>query len=184
VDSIIRATQKNEMKPPQDPVLMPGTTTLVYTSLCIFTVSICVILWAILKGRKISAKIRAFVLHTFKSREFKVFIKGCKPLEKTKNQFTPKEFFEKLNLLTRTYLQTHFGKSFLSTVSPKVQTLFDDFFHSNYEEHILAVSQLCQRSDFVRFSSDSPNVLEDEERFSTLKRIKTAILAFEDGKNV
>lgn len=184
VDSIIRATQRNEIQPPRDPVLMPGTTTLLYTSLCIFSVSVCLILWGILKGRKLPSKFRAFLLQTFKSREFKLFIKGCKSLEKPKNKFTPKEFFEKLNFLTRTYLQNHFNKSFLSTVSSKVQTLFDEFYRSSYEEHINAVSDLCQRSDFVRFSPDSPEVLEDEERFSTLKRIKTAILAFEDGKNV
>ena len=114
VDSIIRATERNEIQPPCDPVLMPGTTTMIYIFLCIFTAALCAIFFAVLKGGKLFAKFRVFIRNTFKSREFKAFLRGCKPLEKRKNKFSPKEFFERLNLLTRTYLQNHFDKSFLN----------------------------------------------------------------------
>ena len=173
VQSIVEKTQKKEIRPIASPLLIPGTTWLVYLIIFLLAVFLTALIYLLIHTKKVISFWNTLVQKRISRKNLKKTTKQIKKLNKKSAKFSDSEFAKELSLISRQFLTTRFKHNFNSVVSSKIyfeiNTIFQDTLPDFIEEKVNDISSILERCDYIRFSGDT----QEEAIFSFVERSTT-----------
>ena len=170
VQSIVEKTQKNEIRPVASPLLIPGTTWLVYLFVFLLTVLLVALTYLLIHTKKVISIWNDLVQKRISRRNLKKTTRQIKKLNKKSAEYSDSEFAKDLSVITRQFLTTRFKHNFNSVVSSKIffelNLIFQDTLPDSIEEKVNSISSILERCDFIRFSG----VTNEDGVFSFVER--------------
>ena len=170
VQSIVEKTQKNEIRPVASPLLIPGTTWLVYLFVFLLTVLLVALTYLLIHTKKVISIWNDLVQKRISRRNLKKTTRQIKKLNKKSAKYSDSEFAKDLSVITRQFLTTRFKHNFNSVVSSKIffelNLIFQDTLPDSIEEKVNSISSILERCDFIRFSG----VTNEDGVFSFVER--------------
>ena len=163
VQSIVEKTQKKEIRPVASPLLIPGTTWLVYFIILLFVIFLVLLIYLLIHTKKVISLWNDLVQKRISKKNLKKTTKQIKKLNKKSAKYSDSDF-------ARQFLSTRFKKNFNSVVSSKIffeiNKIFQDTLPESIEEKIHNISSILERCDYIRFSGST----EEEAIFSFVER--------------
>ena len=170
VQSIVEKTQKKEIRPVASPLLIPGTTWLVYLIILLFIIFLALLIYLLIHTKKVISLWNDLVQKRISKKNLKKTIKQIKRLNKKSAKYSDSDFAKELSIITRQFLSTRFKENFNSVVSSKIffeiNKIFQDTLPESIEEKIHNISSILERCDYIRFSGST----EEEAIFSFVER--------------
>ena len=170
VQSIVEKTQKKEIRPVASPLLIPGTTWLVYLVIFLLTVLLVALTYLLIHTKKVISIWNDLIQKRISRRNLKKTTRQIKKLNKKSAKYSDSEFAKELSVITRQFLTTRFKHNFNSVVSSKIffelNLIFQDTLPDSIEEKINSISSILERCDFIRFSG----VTNEDGVFSFVER--------------
>lgn len=170
VQSIIERTQKKELRPIVAPILIPGTTWIVYLLIFFGIIVLGVVIFILVNTKKVISLWNDFTKKRVSKKNLKKTIRRIKKLNKHSAQLDNNTFAKELSLITRQFLSTRFKYNFNSVVSSRIyfelNTIFQDMLPESIVEKIDSISNILSRCDYIRFSGKE----NEKSEFSFVER--------------
>lgn len=176
------------IRPPHGPVIIPGTTYVLYGIAALFVLVVGLIIYIFLKFEKLAKKAGALYRFLFMSVNLKKSLREIKKLQKKGSELSPSEFALKIVVILRTFLEKRFFLPFSCACTDELQGLFNERFQetfsSDQHEAVHRLYELFLRCDFIRFSSvqKDAHTLGSDERKRLIQKASELLLFFEKGE--
>ncbi|MCR5613807.1 hypothetical protein [Treponema sp.] len=195
VKSIVEKTGNHSMMPPVPPMIIPGTTYVLFLLILLFVVFLILFFRVLLKFNTIRRKWNLYLKKRAYKKNAEDAIKKIKKLIKN-SKATDIEFCSSLQLITRNYLEFRFGYRFSAISSSGVRSVFEQICVGEMSSEVsYAVEDLTAmfvRTDYIRYAHDSIDsqlypptehqaMLAKNERKSLSDVILKAISVFESN---
>lgn len=186
---ILSRYPSDSLRPPKGPVIIPGTTYVLYGLAALLVVIIGLALYAGLKFEKIRTKISSLYHNLFISVNLRQSFRSLRRLQKKESDMSPSEFAQAITTIIRSFLERRFYLPFSCACTDELQLLFNERFKDVYtEEQHDAVHRLYElflRCDFIRFScvQKDTHTLSTDERKRLLQKANDLLLFFEKGES-
>jgi len=182
ISSIIDKTQKKVLQPSAGPVVIPGTTWIVYGLLILVVLFFLVFIFFILRFKKIYDYLRILVHKISLAKNYRLTLKKLSMLEKKTAPIDAQLFASEVSTIVRSYLQYRFNYNFMAVETSKLCTVFNvitgETASNKAQSAIEEIQAVFIRLDFIKFSG-SVATLEKNMSTDLLKRVYTAIAYFE-----
>ncbi|OJF77149.1 MAG: hypothetical protein BKP49_03165 [Treponema sp. CETP13] len=156
ISSIIEKTQKKSLQSPVGPVVIPGTTWIIYALLVLGVVLLFLIILAIARFKSVSKFINLFMYRIFLNKNYRTALKTLTKLEKNISQIGIKNFASGVTDEIRRYLQNRFDVQFSSVETSKLYTTLNTkmagLLSDNATNAIESLQTICLRLDYIKFS--------------------------------
>jgi hypothetical protein len=195
VSPILQKEDDMSLRPPNGPLLLPGTVYALYGSAVAILLLVVVLIRLIVKWPVIcNARREKKILQSY-ARNAKELFRRLDRLEKIGAQMSDGQFCADLQQLIRRYLDFRYGYHFSTVITPQLMTAFDDVTAgtlSDKKRHSAEqLTAVMSRTDYIRYAHDSidskrlpPDLYEaklsEEEREQLLKMIRDAVDGFEE----
>lgn len=194
IKSIVEKTKITVMQPPVPPLIIPGTTYVIFLLVLISVVLLFSVFRLILNTKNIRRKWKRFLIRHSYWQNAKNAVKKIKRLVKN-TKLSDIEFCAELQSVTRNYLENRFGIPFSSVSASALHEMFERIALEDMDTAIaFCVEDLCQmfiRTDYIRYAHDSIDsqlyppaehqaVLVSYERVSLSDMVLKAIDTFEN----
>ncbi len=186
--SILSRYPSDSLRPPKGPVIIPGTTYVLYVFAVLLVIVIAFGVYIVLKFEKIQKKILAWYHMLFMSVNLKQSLYALKRLQKKVDEILPSEFAQTITIILRSFLEKRFYLPFSCACTNELHLLFNERFKDTYtDEQYDAIQNLYTlflRCDFIRFSfsQTSSQILSSEERKKMLQEAHNLLVFFEKGE--
>ena len=158
VESIVEKTNSTVMAPPVPPLIVPGTTYVLFVIIVLILLFLILLFRLLFAFNKIKKKLQLFL----KKREYKknaeLTIKKLKKILKN-SKLTDIEYCSKLQTITRNYLEFKFDYRFSAISSSAMRDAFKRISYGIIPEEIaFAVEDIIAmfiRTDYIRYAHDS-----------------------------
>ncbi|NLK45627.1 MAG: hypothetical protein GX297_03125 [Treponema sp.] len=181
IRSVAEETGTSVLQPPSAPLVIPGTTYVVY--LCVFGVALLFMILTVLllRFRQIKVFIQNLLLKSKRYYNVRKFSRFLRVFLRAKGNFQNDVLSaEKISKEVRRYLEQRFNLEFESAVTSEILTIAQDFFEPCCMENLSAVQKVLARCDELRFSGEEQKkTFLNDERATLAIQLKTAILHFE-----
>lgn len=170
VQSIVKKTGTNEIRPVASPLLIPGTTWLIYIFLFLIIIFLSLTVYLLIHTKKVISFWNNYIQNRISKKNLKKTVKQIKKLNKKSAKYDDSNFAKQLSIITRQFLSTRFKHNFNSVVSSKIwyeiNNIFQDTLPDFIEDKVFVVSSVLERCDYIRFSGDK----EEDSSFSFVER--------------
>ena len=170
VQSIVKKTGTNEIRPVASPLLIPGTTWLIYIFLFLIIIFLSLTVYLLIHTKKVISFWNNYIQNRISKKNLKKTVKQIKKLNKKSAKYDDSNFAKQLSIITRQFLSTRFKHNFNSVVSSKIwyeiNNIFQDTLPVFIEDKVFVVSSVLERCDYIRFSGGK----EEDSSFSFVER--------------
>lgn len=170
VQSIVKKTGTNEIRPVASPLLIPGTTWLIYIFIFLIIIFLSLTIYLLIHTKKVISFWNNYIQNRISKKNLKKTIKQIKKLNKKSAKYDDSNFAKQLSIITRQFLSTRFKHNFNSVVSSKIwyeiNNIFQDTLPDFIEDKVFVVSSVLERCDYIRFSGGK----EEDSSFSFVER--------------
>ncbi len=170
VQSIVKKTGTNEIRPVASPLLIPGTTWLIYIFLFLIIIFLSLTVYLLIHTKKVISFWNNYIQNRISKKNLKKTVKQIKKLNKKSAKYNDSNFAKQLSIITRQFLSTRFKHNFNSVVSSKIwyeiNNIFQDTLPDFIEDKVFVVSSVLERCDYIRFSGGK----EEDSSFSFVER--------------
>lgn len=188
VKSIVENMQKTQLQSIIGPLVIPGTTWIIYLLLFLALCLIVALFVFLANLQKFVFSFKRFLVSFKQKMNYRKTVKKLKTLNKNAAKYENKEFANELSVIIHSFLTTRFSTNFYATTSTqipqKMNEMFEGLLPPEIVEQIDSLSVILFRLDFIRFSG-----VEDEtadfsfvERSSVTNSLLDIFFAFE--KNI
>ena len=185
IKSIVNYTGASDLRPSKAPLLIPGTTWVIYI-LSIIGITVLVTLVIILiKFRSFRKKVHAVVSACLVVKNYHSLKYQLRKLMKGKKPVTDAQFADIVSHLIREYISCRFAYNFRSETPAGVVEAFEritcGLFSVEVGEAVQELSDVLIRCDYIRFSGDvgENGVLPAEERVRICVSVINAAVCLE-----
>lgn len=197
VKSIVEKTGNNQIRPPVPPMIVPGTTYILFFLILIFIILLIFIFRILFKFNSIRRKWNLYLKKKAFKKNAEDAIKKIKRLLKN-SKLTDIEFCSNLQFITRNYLEFRFDYRFTAISSTSIRGTFEKICAGSIPNEIAYavenIAAMFVRTDYIRYAHDSIDsrlyppsehqaVLVKTERKSLSEMILKAIECFESEEN-
>lgn len=190
VKSIVNYTGATELRAAKAPLLIPGTTWVIYLLSIVGIVLLVVIIVILIRFRTFRKKVRTVVSSLITVKSYHSLKYQMKRLTKSKKPVTDKQFASAVSHLIREYISCRFSYNFRSETPAGVVTEFErlscGLFSVEAGVAIQSLSDVLVRCDYVRFSGDDgeAGTFPQEERQRICGEVINAAVCLEkDDRN-
>jgi hypothetical protein len=170
VQSIVKKTGTNEIRPVASPLLIPGTTWLIYIFIFLIIIFLSLTIYLLIHTKKVISFWNNYIQNRISKKNLKKTVKQIKKLNKKSAKYDDSNFAKQLSIITRQFLTTRFKHNFHSVVSSKIwfeiNNIFQDTLPDFIEDKVFVVSSVLERCDYIRFSGGK----EEDSSFSFVER--------------
>ena len=185
IKSIVNYTGATELRSAKAPLLIPGTTWIIYL-LSIFGIVLIVALVVILvRFRSFRKKVRTVISSFITVKNYHSLKYQMKKLTKSKKPITDKQFAAVVSHLIREYISCRFAYNFRSETPAGVVEAFEalskGLFSVEAGEAVQMLSEVLVRCDYVRFAGDDGEngAMPTEERAEICNSVINAAVCLE-----
>ncbi len=190
VKSIVNYTGVTELRPAKAPLLIPGTTWVIYLLSIVGIILLVVLVVILVRFRTFRKKARTIVSSFITIKNYHSLKYHMKKLTKSKKPITDKQFADIVSHMIREYISCRFSYNFRSETPAGVVEAFErissGLFSVEAGEAIQMMSEVLVRCDYVRFAGDSGEngVISVEERAQICSNVTNAAVCLEkDERN-
>jgi len=194
VASLAEKTNSTTLRPPSPPVLIPGTTYIVYGSVVLLIGALVILVRVLMNMQGIVDAWNRMVQRIGYSRNAKQTLKKLKILAQSGKTLDDRAFCEQLENTERKYLEYRFGYPFTSLTSDRFEQVFETLTGGTMSLaqslRIEELGSMLRRADYIRFAYGSLDaekipvnkyaaVLGDNERDALIATAEGAVHFFE-----
>lgn len=159
VSSILEATGETSVKPAMGPILLPGTTYIVYGSIFLGIILLSLVIFTISKSSKIIRFFKNIIIARRYKKNYKKSLAMLKKLGKNSQNISYKEFAEELQKIMRSYFAFRFSDKIYNLATAEIVGWFNSVYNlilpEQAETAIHLFYEIMLRCDFLRFSGNS-----------------------------
>ena len=159
VSSILEATGETSVKPAMGPILLPGTTYVVYGSIFLGIVLLSLVIFTLTKSSKIIRFFKNIIIARRYKKNYKKSLAMLKKLGKNSQNISYKEFAEELQKIMRSYFAFRFSDKIYNLATAEIVGWFNSVYNlilpEQAEKAIHLFYEIMLRCDFLRFSGNS-----------------------------
>ena len=159
VSSILEATGETSVKPAMGPILLPGTTYVVYGSIFLGIVLLSLVIFTLTKSSKIIRFFKNIIIARRYKKNYKKSLAMLKKLSKNSQNISYKEFAEELQKIMRNYFAFRFSDKIYNLATAEIVGWFNSVYNlilpEQAEKAIHLFYEIMLRCDFLRFSGNS-----------------------------
>lgn len=182
VGSLATKLQETDLRPPAPPVLVPGTTYVVYAVIALCVVLLIFLVTLCIKFRRVAAFFHNVAWQIRSSRNIRKTQTQLRKL--CRKSCSDTEFAAELEKIIRGYLEKRFAHPFMAATTSEVSMAFDVIFAGMLSsEQQEAVDNLCdvlRRCDYIRYAPHSE--LNPDERGQLADSVRLLVMFFEKGE--
>ncbi len=170
VKSLVGYMGVSELRPVKAPLLIPGTTWVIYFLSVLGIVFLVVIVVIIVKFRSFRKKVNEVVTSVISVKNYHSLRYHMKRLVKSRKPVSDKQYADMVSHLLREYISCRFAYNFRSETPKGIVEAFEriscGLFSVETGEAVQVISEVLVRCDYVRFSGDEgeSGCLSAEER--------------------
>lgn len=184
IQSAVEKTGQKTLRPSAAPLIIPGTTYVVYAFVaCIFVLCALAIV-LVMRFTFVRRTIISFFERIFSSRNYLSACRTLLSLEHSKDM-GQNVFCTRLSHEVRRYLEGRFLHSFSACTASELYAAFCALFAGTASEKAYvameSLCEVCMRCDFVRFAGSYAHKapLTDDERLRLIDTVRQALMYFE-----
>lgn len=166
ISSIIEKTQKTSLQSPSGPIVIPGTTWIIYVLLVLGVALIFLIILAIARFKSVIKFINLFMYRIFLNKNYRTALRTLTKLEKNISQMGIKSFASGVSDEIRRYLQNRFGVHFSAVETSKLYTTLNTkmggLLSENATVAMESLQSICLRLDYIKFSGTDEKEYRDD----------------------
>ena len=159
VSSILEATGETSVKPAMGPILLPGTTYIVYGSIFLGIILLSLVIFTLSKSSKIIRFFKNIIIARRYKKNYKKSLAMLKKLGKNSQNISYKEFAEELQKIMRSYFAFRFSDKIYNLATAEIVGWFNSVYNlilpEQAETAIHLFYEIMLRCDFLRFSGNS-----------------------------
>ena len=167
VSSILEKTGESSIQPVLAPILLPGTTYIVYGSIFLGIIFLSLIIFAFTKSSKIYRFFKNIIINYKYKKNHKKCLALLKKLNKNSENLSNVDFAEQLQIIMRGYFSYRFSDKVYNLATSEIVSWFSSIYNlilpEQAEEAIHLFYELMHRCDFLRFSGNSVKGAELQE---------------------
>lgn len=189
IQSILVHTGSYELRSVKPPVLIPGTTWIIWgLVLLIVAIAAGIILFLGMLKKHGLTLTQAWYL-VFSKPYFRRAMRTLRRLTKKGDTLEDTEYAKAITQCIRAFLTNRFAYEFDAVSSSDTMAAFDELTGGTQEEPVLSqieiLEQILVRMDYVRFSgaTDGTNTMTTQERQAVVTAVKEAVRYLEKGEN-
>ena len=185
IKSIVNYTGASDLRPSKAPLLIPGTTWVIYILSIIGITVIVTLVIILIKFRSFRKKVHAVVSACLVVKNYHSLKYQLRKLMKGKKPVTDAQFADIVSHLIREYISCRFAYNFRSETPAGVVAAFESItcglFSVEVGEAVQELSDVLIRCDYIRFSDDDGEngVLSAEERVRICVSVINAAVCLE-----
>ncbi len=189
VSSILEKTGESSVRPAIGPILLPGTTYIVYGSIFLGIVLLSLVIFTITKSSKIVRFFKNIIISHRYKKNYKKSLALLKKLNKNASSLSYKEFAEKLQNIMRSYFAFRFSDKIYNLATAEIVGWFNSIYNlilpEQAEEAIYLFYEIMIRCDFLRFSGNSVNngSFQENESFELIQKSSKVMELIEKGSS-
>ena len=190
VKSIVNYTGVTELRSAKAPLLIPGTTWIIYLLSIMGIILLVVLVVILVRFRTFRKKARTIISSFVTIKNYHSLKHHMKKLTKSKKPITDKQFADIVSHMIREYISCRFSYNFRSETPAGVVQAFErisnGLFSVEAGEAIQMMSEVLLRCDYVRFAGDGGEngVISPEERAQICSNVTNAAVCLEkDERN-
>lgn len=183
IQSISEKTGEKNLRPVRGPLIIPGTTYIVFLFFVLMLLGIAALIFVLLRFNFIRNAAEAFFARIFSSRNY---LKACRELlflEKNGMELDAALFCSRLSSLIRVYLEKRFMQPFRAKTSGELAASFSAFFagtaSASSVEYMHELYEVCVRCDYIRFCGVKKPDFSARERLLHIEKTRKALVHFE-----
>lgn len=165
ISSIVQKMQIKSLQPPTAPVIIPGTTWIVYLLILLSVILIFLTFLLIMRFKHVQKWWQQIGYRIFLSRNYYKTIKTLTLLEKKSSDIGIKAFASGVTNEIRRYMQTRFGVHFMAVETRKLCAIFTEVTGATVSEKatqsIEVLQSVCIRLDYIKFSNNEESSFTD-----------------------
>lgn len=158
VKSIVGYTGVSELRPSKAPLLVPGTTWVIYILSALCLVILVAVVVVIVRFRFVRRKVKQIVSTALIVKNYHSLRYQMKKLVKAKNPVSDREYADIVSHLIREYISCRFAYNFRAETAKGVVEAFDriscGLFSVETGESVQVLSEVLSRCDYIRFAGD------------------------------
>ncbi len=187
IQSILVHTGNQELRTLKGPILIPGTTWILWLIVLAIIAVGGSILFLLRQLKKRGLTITQFWYLIFSSPQYRRTMRTLRRLSKKNNTFDDQNFARTITHCIRSFLTEQFSFDFNAVSSSETVLIFDDLTGYTQDESVLSrietLEQILVRMDYIRFSGDTTTsgTLMIEERTAIIKAIRETVRFLEKG---
>lgn len=184
VNSILEKTGETSLQNSKSPILIPGTSYLIYGFIFILFLLVGFGFFVARRIFSIKGRFSSLFSNMFKSKNYKNLLKKLKKIKKTSVKISDIQYAEKVYFLLKSYIEKRFSFDLSSVTTAELPVFFSNIFQDDFSENINQLYTIFVRLDFIRFSNTKNETLKlsFEERDSIAENIITLAAFFESGE--
>jgi len=183
IQSISEKTGEKKLRPVRGPLIIPGTTYIVFLFCAFILLFIAGFIFVLVRFSFIRTFAKSFFARIFSSRNY---LKACRELlflEKNAAKLDAPLFCSRLSNLIRIYLEKRFMQPFRAKTSGELVSAFSAVFAGTASdksvEYMHELYEVCARCDYIRFCGVKKPDFSAEERLSHIEKTRRALVYFE-----
>jgi len=182
ISSIVEKTQKKVLQPSAGPLVIPGTTWIVYSLLLLVVLLGIVVIFFIARFKQFRNYLLIILHKIFLSKNYRLTLKSLTLLEKKSTTMDSRLFATGLSDTIRTYLQCRFNYNFKAVETSKLYRIFNTITGETASKSALTAIEDLQSVfmglDYIKFSGVKDDT--NKEMYSDLiKRVYESIAYLE-----
>lgn len=196
VQSIVEKTKSTSLRPVAPPVLIPGTTYLVYGTVFVFILVVIGLFYLLVHVKNMNKSWHRFCSRLAMNRNAKSAIHKIRKIENDR-KLSDEQYCTELQFIIRQYLSYKFGCSFEVLPTSEIGTMITNITGGTLDFpqsiQVQEITDVLRRSDYIRYARGSIDAqrlpsslyaaaLQEKERTTLAKSIKDAIRFFEQNK--
>lgn len=187
IESIVEHTGHTELRKVRPPVIIPGTTGLLFFVLAVAVIFIVALIILLHHIHKTGKTFLGYFASLIFSTGFRKALRSLKKLIKKDAELSDEVFAARFSAIMRTWLTARFNRNFAVLTTSEFQDVYQDIsaglFSAEFTENFNTIVTSLTRLDYIRYSDaqGKENRLSAEERTKLVSDVRKAVLFLEKG---
>jgi hypothetical protein len=182
ISSIVDKTQKKILQPCAGPVVIPGTTWIVYLAVILIVILLLVFIFFIVRFKQVQNCVLSILHRMFLSKNYRLTLKQLSALEKKSTTMDVRFFASGVSDAIRNYLRCRFNYNFMAVETSKLYTIFNvitgETASRSAQNAIEELQSVFMRLDYIKFSGEI-DIVDKNATSNIIKRVYGAIAYLE-----
>lgn len=184
VFSILEQTKSDSLKPFMSPLLIPGTTWMIYTAVILAFIFLVGLIIFLLKFERIANFLKIQKHMSILRRNARKTIKHLKQIWISQSDFSDSKYCEKVQNTLRIFVENRFKSNFRTWTTSKIYENFEEYMggklEAEQEKLVEKISSLFMRLDYIRFAVNV--TMKDGERKQIIEESIEIVEEFEHAE--
>lgn len=167
--SILDKTNTKSLRPVSPPIVIPGTTYIVYGIIILIVIFLVLLCIFFVKLKKVRRSFSDFMRRLFLSKIYKSAKRRIRILTKRMGTISDEVFANELSHIVRDYLENLFDLPFTAATPKEINSLFISAFKGlisdMQQERIHRIYETLVRLDYIRFSATQEELSKKEKEY-------------------